>query len=169
MADVAALSVVSSGIVGVLGAVAGFYGQRVALSNEEAKRKETRRDDLRDVLDEAAKVALGTTVPARLYDLTVGEIGAWLEQTAESTSAPQARLGVRVGPDADIYVAYDALKITLADASLTFRALPQDMTFEDLLSSDVAGAGAARDVAASLTDATHGFLRAAAAAAGSGA
>jgi hypothetical protein len=55
-------------------------------------------------------------------------------------SAPHARLGVRVGPDADIYVAYDALRITTAEASLTFRALPADMTFEDLLTSEVPAA-----------------------------
>jgi hypothetical protein len=67
MADVAALSVVSSGVVGILGALAGFYGQHVALSNEEARRRDARQHDLRDVLDDAATIALG--VPVRDWSL----------------------------------------------------------------------------------------------------
>ena len=58
VADVAVISVVASGTVGILGAASGFYGQRVTLHNEREQRQEGRRDDLRAVLDEAAEGAI---------------------------------------------------------------------------------------------------------------
>jgi hypothetical protein len=119
VADVAVISVISSGVVGVLGAVGGFYAQRVTLANERAKRLEARRDDLRGVLDDAAKV--GTLLSSFIAspDLEPSEgLRHSLRSIETMHSAADehlARLGVRVGPDDAAFLSYYAFTRALND------------------------------------------------------
>jgi hypothetical protein len=126
VADVAAISVISSATVGVLGVLGTIYGQRVTLRNEDAKRQEARRDDLRAVLDDAAKAAVSFTQNIRFATATVESFAGQIETAGYEMTAQLARLGVRIGPDAEVFAAYDAASRAMERLWLLTSELPSD-------------------------------------------
>ena len=127
MADVAVISVITSGAVGGLGAISGFYAQRVALRTEEGKRLEARRSDLRDVLADAAKTAMGWKITDAK---TMGELALHVavEQARLVNSA--AELGIRVGPEARVYIALKSVDAALLNVINGLRDFPEDMSIQ---------------------------------------
>jgi hypothetical protein len=127
MADVAVISVIASGAVGVLGAAGGFYAQRVTLRNEDAKRVEARRDHLRNVLSQAAATAMGADIPV---DRPVRELAAMMDKVVVDMSIEGSRIGVLVGPKASVYVEYMKLQAAVSALEFALRTAPPEVTPE---------------------------------------
>ena len=111
MADVSAISVISSAAVGALGVAAAAAGHLVSLRNEKEKRREARREDLRSVLDDAAKAGTEVMRIDRLEPTIIDASGlaTWAEDLARAQSVVEqctARIGVRVGTDAPVFSEY---------------------------------------------------------------
>jgi hypothetical protein len=137
MADVALLSVVSSGVVGVLGGATGIYGQRVSLRNETSKRLEARRDDLRTILSDAAAVAMGANPPSGQRDLDLRELAAALDTVASEMELQRARLGVRVGPRSSVFLAYRELELEIINLEAVIWEAPSGLTVHGIRNPDV--------------------------------
>jgi hypothetical protein len=127
MADAAVLSVIFSGAVGLTGLAVAAYGQRrlaeterLKLSathgEEQRKRLEARREDLLAILDEAAKTAMSIRVAASAEEL--GNQRAAVQEVRNVVLGAHeqlARLGVRVGPDHELYACYQDVAGALDD------------------------------------------------------
>jgi hypothetical protein len=125
MADTALVSVVISGAVGVLGLGVAALGQRrmaqteelklrAATAEEQQKRREARRDDLRQVIDDAAKTAMSIRVAASAEEL--GDRQAAVQEIRDVVLGAHehlARIGVRVGPDHELYTRYQDVAAAL--------------------------------------------------------
>jgi hypothetical protein len=128
MADIAVISVVSSGIVGVLGAAGGVYAQRVTLRVDERKRLEERRSDLRTVLDQAAVVGMSVL---DAFEVRGDEPGlpalknaiAEVKRVSSAIVQQRARLGVRVGPGSALYREYAAFADAVAAVTASLQSL----------------------------------------------
>ena len=132
MADVAIISVISSGVVGVLGTASAVYGQCNTLQNEREKRIEARRDDLRGVLDEAATFAMGFLRPFGDAEATTGKGSSEIFELAADFHKVQARVGIRLGTDSG---PSRTLAEVLGGVQLVFYALhavPSDRTLAQL-------------------------------------
>lgn len=132
MADVALISVISSGAVGVLGGMSGFYGQRVTLHNARAQRMEARRDDLRAVLTEAADAAMRWTRPAEALDTAVRERAAVIDAVTTDMQRHLANLGVRLGTGSPAYSAYQRLQRAMFALEDSLRESPAELTIAAL-------------------------------------
>jgi hypothetical protein len=132
MADVAVISVISSGLVGAFGGMTAFYGQRVTLRTERAKRLEARNDDLRSVLSEAAGVAMGWNRAAGTLAKPVRDSAEVMDATTTAMQLHMANLGVRIGPRSPAFVAYQRLQGSMFDLEDKLRELPYGLTFEGM-------------------------------------
>ncbi|MFZ0087902.1 MAG: hypothetical protein WAL63_00240 [Solirubrobacteraceae bacterium] len=133
MADVALISVITSGTVGVLGAVSGFYAQRVALHTEKSRRLEARREDLRSILSEAGGVAMGCNPAASSWDSRMRENAVLMDKVTADMQLHRARLGVRVGPSSRAFVTYQLLEERIHVLENALRHAPRDLTVEEWL------------------------------------
>ena len=133
VADVAVISVVSSGVVGVLGAATAMYGQRMTSVTEREKRLEARRDDLRSVIDGAAEAAMAFVREMLAGDeRTLGVMAQRIEGSLPELARHQARVGVRVGTESDVYTSYDKLASAIDDLRGTlFRSPLATMTLAE--------------------------------------
>jgi hypothetical protein len=155
VADVAVISVISSGVVGVLGAATGLYGQSLTFVTERDKRREARRDDLRSVLDQAAEaVTMFQKAFSRDQEPKVGEIAQSVQGVLPELSRCHARIGVRVGTESAVFKSYENLADGFARLHVCLAELRQDVTFVELdAETDAYRAGsAALTEAKKLTD-----------------
>jgi hypothetical protein len=138
MADPAVLSVIFTGTVGVMGAATAATGNWLTARNEERKRQEARREDLRDVLDEAAKSAMighRSVAP----DLTCREMADLLRDAQNAATDQLARIGVRRGPDAPLYREYERIELRLARLEEAMGVLPPEVPFTAVQDALLAG------------------------------
>jgi uncharacterized protein (DUF1501 family) len=163
VADPATLGVVFTGTVGVLGACTAATGHFVTLRNEEAKRNEARRDDLRGVVDDAARAMMKFEHPTT-PTTTVGELRAILEGVEAEAGIHLGRVGVRVGPTSALYVRYEQGVASIHELLAAAAALPADVPYEDAESwmHDPAAAKRFLDALETVRAARHLFLREAA-------
>lgn len=133
MADVAVISVVSSGVVGLLGAASGIYAQRVTLRNERAKRLESRREHLRTVLSEAATVAMDAEPSTGAPEQSVRALALLVDAQAGPLSQQLARIGVLLGPDSQVFTTYEQIRHCAAVLELVLSQMPPEVTSGDLL------------------------------------
>jgi hypothetical protein len=125
VADPAALSVVFTGTVGILGAATAATGHFVTLRNEDRKRQEGRREDLRVALDDAARLAMEID-QAFEEDQTVVDVLKYLATLRSRLPIQQGPIGVRLGPDSDEYKAYARFVEAVAAVDSAFEQLPRD-------------------------------------------
>jgi hypothetical protein len=136
MADVAVISVISSAVVGILGAASGLYGQRMTLGSEREKRLEARRDDLRSCLDDAAATAIAFLRPFFADpEVTLGTISGELEKLLPELGRHQARIGVRVGTGNAVASQFDEIVGTTWHLADQIRMLPSEMTVDEARAS----------------------------------
>jgi len=172
MPDVAVVSVVSSGLVGLLGAFGGFYAQRVTLANERCKRLEERRADLRAALAAAATAAMTANRPIEA-DCSVSDSATEYLLRIDAMEPHLGQLGIRLGPRSPAYQTYSSLRDRLFELEAFFVAAPSELTHRHVMKA-VAGE-ASHDPALepllqaieAAQDAEDAFLEAAAAIAGS--
>jgi hypothetical protein len=125
---------------------------------EQRKRLEARRDDLRTVLDEAAKTAMSIRLAA-----SAEELGSQREAVQEIRNVVLrahellARIGVRVGPDHVLYSHYEGVAGALDD----WRAARARARATDGGASDAELAAAESTAADACRQALEGFLDAA--------
>jgi hypothetical protein len=96
---------------------------------ERRKLEEERKHDLRAVIDEAATAGVRRS-DVILLATTFGEISDELARSRGLISAQQGRLGVRVGPDSDVYLAYEDLDTALSQLEHAANDLPRDMSVQ---------------------------------------
>jgi hypothetical protein len=146
LADPAVLSVIFTGTVGVLGAATAAAGHLVTLRNEDHKRREARREDVRSVLDDAAAIALRSEhelTPAQ----TFREISDRISEDRAAIATQLGRLGVRVGPSHAVYRHLDRYEDLLGRIENGFGCLPADQSLDKLREmSDLPPGAASRDV-----------------------
>jgi hypothetical protein len=130
VADPAILSVVFTGTVGVLGAATATTGHFVTLRNEERKRREARREDLRAVLDDAVKLAMEFE---RSFDeeQTVGDLLKHLNVLVTRGPVQLGRIGVRLGPDSDEYGAYARFVEAVTAVGAGLEQMPRNTMMSD--------------------------------------
>jgi len=136
VADVAVISVVSTGVVGVLGAATAMYGQRTTFASEQEKRREARRDDLRGVLDGAAAEAIAYQRPLRDDEAPQGTILVQIEQLVPELVKHQARIGVRLGTQNAVYLRFSEVVAATARLAHKVAALPSELTMLETASSE---------------------------------
>jgi len=110
VADPATLGVIFTGTVGVLGAGSATVGHFITSRNEEAKRKEARRNDLREVLDDAAKAAMDFEKPIDFHAATCGAVSGRVDEAVVDIHRQLGRLGIRVGPGSKVYSRYERIR-----------------------------------------------------------
>jgi hypothetical protein len=159
MADAAVLSVIFSGAAGLTGLALAAHGQhRVAETEhlklsaahreEQRKRLETRREDLLGILDEAAKTAMSIRVASSAEEL--GNQRAAVQEVRNVVLGAHeqlARLGVRVGPDHELYACYQDVAGALDDwraARAQLRGAKAGAADEQLASAEMIAADACR-------------------------
>jgi hypothetical protein len=135
VADVAVLSVISTGVVGVLGAATALYGQRASFVTEREKRREARREDLRGVLDGAAAEANAFRRPLADDEATQGSILVQIEKLVPELVDYQARIGVRLGTQSPVYLRFAEVVAATGDLAIKVYALPSDLTMDQTAAS----------------------------------
>lgn len=125
VADVALISVITSGTVGVLGAAGAIYGQRVSIRLDKSKRQDAWRDDIRSVLDDAAKCAMVFNLPTNT-ESRAGDVAFELENLRVEMEKQLGRLGVRLGPEATVYQTYAEIRDAVQSLADATSDLPSD-------------------------------------------
>jgi hypothetical protein len=136
VADVAVISVISTGVVGILGAATAMYGQRTTFATEREKRREARRDDLRGVLDGAAADAIAYQRPLADDEATQGSILVQIEQLGPELVKHQARIGVRLGTQSAVYLRYYEVVAATGTLANKVAALPSELTMDETAASE---------------------------------
>jgi hypothetical protein len=128
VADIAVVSVITSGTVGVLGAAGAVYAQRVTLKVEDRKRQAAWRDDVRHVLDDAAQTAMSFDLPIEDEDKPVRTYGVEIDKTKAVMDRQLGRIGVRVGPESDVYREYARIRQAATGLERAIRTIPPVVT-----------------------------------------
>jgi hypothetical protein len=136
VADVAVISVISTGVVGVLGAATAMYGQRTTFATERERRREARRDDLRAVLDGAAAEANAFRRPLADDEATQGSILVQIEKLVPELVDYQARIGVRLGTQNAIYLSFSEVVAATGNLATKVAALPSELTMDEAAASE---------------------------------
>ena len=129
VADVALISVIASGTVGVLGAAGAFYAQRVSLTIDRHRRHEARLEDLRSILDHAAQAAMKLNVPLEAADdRPIRSYAPAVDQVQREVETHLARIGVRVGPESRVYTEFARIRDAGTALYDALRGLPDSVT-----------------------------------------
>jgi hypothetical protein len=129
VADVAVISVITTGVVGVAGIAGTVYTARLTRKGAREERLEARRDDLRSVLDEAAKAAtkMHQPNPVAVGPYTFGDFAKYARELHGEVREQLARLGVRTGPGATVYREYVRIAAEMNTVRQVAAEMPSDM------------------------------------------
>lgn len=135
IADVALISVIATGTVGVLGSAGAVYAQQVSLKINERQRRDSWHEDLRGVLDDASQLAAMTRVSTSQAP-TFGDVVSHYDKAWADISKQLGRLGIRLGPDSEVYKQYDQVRELANSVSYLASQFAPDRTTVGLSPND---------------------------------